>query len=320
MASCAQSAPADHPVTAGSQQATRTARPVITEAEARSLFSEINRKNNQANAAMDAKLLAEYEGEASFRADDTDYRVTRVMEPGRAYKPFEYGDLAFHLPTATGYPQWFIATSTTGGTKRYAMIVSREASGQPWKLVAHATMAGNLPATAKDKTGNAVVVPPADGAQLVAAPRDVAAAHAAYLTAGRSAPEAAMFAADKHSDEVTDDDQTRKAFVFTNTQTGKAGPAEKVSRKVTVEPYPVRALRTSDGGAIVSYVTKLDLVVEQPDGTIRLAGSNAALAGRSEFKDKLTTSWLDQWFVLIPPKGGGKVTVLASHTTQERIS
>ncbi len=322
LASCAKPAPAHRPAASG-KQASAEAAPVITDAEARTLLSDVTRKNNQANAALDSTLLAEYEAESSYRIDDAVYRIGRVMDPQHKdpIKAFEYTEPVFSIPRLTAYPQWFLADAAmTGAKKRCVLVFSREAAGQPWKVVSQATLTDSVPALVKDAGGNAVVAPEADGAKLLAAPKDVAAAHAAYLTGGGSAPEAATFTPHKKSDEIINDDALRKQLLFVSRKTGKIAPAEKVTRNVTVEPYPVRALQTADGGALVAYVTKWQLTAEQPDGLTKLKGSDAALAGRTDFDEKITISWLTQWLVVVPPKaGGGKVTVVGADTGKESL-
>lgn len=317
---CARSAPKGDAPGGGP---TPTAAAVLTEAEARSLLAEVSRKNNRANAAFDSRLLGEYEAESSFRIDEAVYRIGRVLDPQHKdpLTSFEYTARAFHLPRSAGYPQWFLAdTSISTAKRRYLLVLSRPAADQPWKMVIQAALDGELPAMARDAAGNAVTMPADDATALVAGPNEVAAAHAAYLSAGRSAPQAAMFASDKESTAIIEDGKLRASLVFVNKKTGVIGPAQRFSRTVTVEPYPVRVLRTTDGGALACYVTKRQVVAEQPDGLTKITGPDAALAGRTDFDGKITITWLDQWVVRIPPKGGGQVTVLAHLGGKESIT
>ncbi len=302
---------------------TPTARAVLTEAEARSLLAEVSRKNNQANAALDSRLLGEYEAESSFRIDEAVYRIGRVLDPQHKdpLTSFEYTARAFYLPRSAGHPQWFLADASISTSKRrYLLVFARQAADQPWKMVIQAALDGELPTMASDTTGTAVTVPADDTTTLLAAPNDVAAAHAAYLTAGRSASPAAMFASDKESTAIIEDGKLRAALVFVNKKTGVIGPAQRFTRTVTVEPYPVRVLRTADGGALACYVTKRQVVAEQSDGLTKITGADAALAGRTDFDQKITITWLDQWVVRVPPKGGGQVTVLAHLDGKESIT
>jgi hypothetical protein len=299
-----------------------TAAAPLTETEARSLLAELSRKNNQANAALDSTLLNEYEAESSFRIDNAVYRIGRVLDPQHKdpIKPFDYGDGTFFIPR-TGYPQWVAANvSVSGSTRRYLLVLSRQTAGQPWKMVIQARIDADLPAVAKDSGGNAMAAAPDDGTRLVAAPNDVAAAHAAYLTAGANTPQAAMFAPDQHSAEIVNDNQLRSAIVFVNKKTGVIAPAQTYTRTVTVEPYPVRVLSITDGAVLACYVTKRQVVAEQPDGLTKLKGADAALAGRTDFDQKITITWLDQWVVRIPTKNSGKVTVIAHQGGKENIS
>jgi len=294
----------------------------LTETEARSLLAELSRKNNQANAALDSTLLNEYEAESSFRIDNAVYRIGNVLDPQHKdpIKPFDYGDGTFFIPR-TGDPQWVAANvSVSGSKRRYLLVLSRQAAAQPWKIVMQARIDADLPAVANDSGGNAVAAPPDDGTNLVAAPNEVAAAHATYLTGGATTPQAAMFAADQHSAEIVNDRQLRSALVFVNNKTGVVAPAQTFTRTVTVEPYPVRVLRTADGAVLACYVTKRQVVAAQPNGRTKLAGTDAALAGRTDFDQKVTITWLDQWIVRIPATNGGKVTVVAHQGGKESIS
>jgi hypothetical protein len=314
---------AKHNTPTGSPSTATPAQAPLTAAEATTLLAEISRKNNQANATFDSGLLDEYEAESSFRIDDAIYRIGRVLDPQHKdpLKPFDYADPMFFIPRSTGYPQWIAANvSITGSKRRYLLVLTREAAVKPWKLVVQGTIDGDLPTIAKDSTGSAVAAAADDGTNLVAAPKDVAAAHAAYLTAGRTVAQAAMFASDEHSTAIVNDGELRKAFLFVNKKTGVIAPAQFYTRTITVEPYPVRVLRTTDGGALACYVTKRQVVAEQPDGLTKLAGADAALAGRKDFDRRVTVTWLDQWVVRIPPKNGGKVTVVAHQDGKESVS
>jgi len=153
LASCAKPAPAHRPAASG-KQASAEAAPVITDAEARTLLSDVTRKNNQANAALDSTLLAEYEAESSYRIDDAVYRIGRVMDPQHKdpIKAFEYTEPVFSIPRLTAYPQWFLADAAmTGAKKRCVLVFSREAAGQPWKVVSQATLTDSVPALVRTR-------------------------------------------------------------------------------------------------------------------------------------------------------------------------
>jgi hypothetical protein len=316
------SSPIGHPSRGANRARGANAAAAITVLEAGILLEDLGRQNNLANARRDTTLLANYEAEGSFRIDAAGYRVKNALDPHHQLPSaaFTFTDARFHIPAGTNVPQWFLVDAACGRSgPRCALVLSRDPD-TPWKLVLFAMESIPVPPTAS--ADNSIIAAAGDADGLLASPEEVARAHAAYLTAGRSAPEAGMFVEDSRSREIIDDAELRATLVFADTRTGRIGPAQTFTRQVTVEPYPVRALKTVDGGAVAAYTTRVQIVAEQPGGVTVLKpdSTDAALAGTTTFHTRITITILDQWIVAIPPKDQGQVTVLAHTGGKESIA
>jgi hypothetical protein len=296
--------------------------PVISEAEARALLAQVSEKNNKANAAVDAALVAQIEDESQYRIDAAYFRAEKDLDPKNQHpaKPFEYRGNVFYRPVSVDGQQWFLADTSTGNDHRYGLVIARRGADAPWKIVDQVKLAGTFPALATGPDGNAVAVPATDASTLIAAPQEVATKQAAWLTTGAKAPEAALFTGDSNTDAIINDKKIRSQMQWVDLKSQKIGPPARVTRKVVVEPYPVRALRTADGGAVAFYTTKWQLIAEKPGGMTQLDGVAGALSGNKPLRNKATFTWLAQWMVKIPPKGAGKVTVLSATIAREVIN
>jgi hypothetical protein len=288
---------------------------VITEAEVSALMAKISEQNNTANTTYDTELQALYEGEASLASDSAYFTASKALDPNgaKAPKPFTYQVQGARVPAAAPGSQWFVVDAKIDrSTGNYPLVIAREGVDQPWKMVHTAAMKELLPATAKDTEGNAAVVAPDDGAALVAAPAKAAEAHAAFIAGDKTAG-GGLFAADTTTAKYVEQDKARKAIAF------DSGPANDFTVASVVAPYPVRALRTADGGALVAYTTQTTYTAVKPGAKPKLTGILGALAPKNLTDGQITVEVLNMWWALVP-KSGDAVTVLGGTSQPVKIS
>ena len=302
--------------------------PAITEAEAQQVLETYNKKNNKANAKLNSKLLRTIETESAFAIDNAVYRIGRKLDPNNEdpIQPYQWVDPEFHIPTIPeGTAPWFVVEASTDSSpdERDVLLLTSEGQGKPWKIALYASVDEGLPELATDADGAAIAVDPTEAAELQAAPADVAAAHATYLTSGEDTPEAAGLGADQRSQEIVDEmyDGTDLRETFAS--------ADSFKRKVAVADYAVRALQTADGGAVAFYVTRQRLAVRRSDGVFTVRGHLAALgakdvlvtpAGDEVFLVGMDITWLDAWITAIPGPDGGEMSVLGNQVGMVKVN
>jgi hypothetical protein len=323
MTGCAGDTHAAPPVTAGSGPvAPVQGAPAVTPDEVRTIVAAISAANDKANAARDSTLLAGYEDEASFEADDAIFRVLRGTDPAGKdpVAAFTYDVSDAWIPAGTGTKQWFVA-DTTAGTKRtrYPLVISRNSPDAPWKVVHMAPVKTTVPPLKKDAAGVVETVAPDDpGATLTLSPDATATAHAAFI-GGDSAAGGGAFTGDTQSRAILRQEDLRRVLGFAGPG-GKLLLPKSLPASAQVATYPVRALRTADGGALVSYAVRTAFVAEVKGGRAKPTGYFQALAGGPLSGDSMTMTALSMWWVQVPPAGGGKVTVLGGVSEPVQIS
>jgi len=272
--------------------------PLIAEAEAKTVLARITAANNKANAALDAEQVAGFEAEASLSADAAALR----SYVGRDIGEFDYEVETLLAPSSTAGADFFVADTLTGSaTQHFPLVLARV--GQEWRVVHNAPLEVPLPEVRKGAAGSVEVVAADDpGATLIASPQQVAAAHAAALDqAATSGP----FAGDAVSAKVVGAEQARETIRFEDGQAAESFTVDSV-----VAPFPVRALRTADGGALVAYTTSTDYTATRTGAEADLGPILTKLGGRTP-AGKVTVSVLNMWWTKVPAKGAGdKVTVL----------
>jgi hypothetical protein len=295
--------------------------PYLTEDEASAIMVELSEVNNEANAGFNSDLLATYEAESSFEIDNADYKIKRAANAKPA-EPFTYTLRKAYIPAGSAYPQWILVDCTFDDSSiDVAVVLTREKAGADWKFVLAVVPEGNLPEVDTDANSNPVVVDPDDAGGMVDSPAAIAKAQATYLTEGAESEEAKMFGTHRRATAVLGSKTgLHNSLLFLNEDTAVEEKAPTSSFNVTVAPYPIRALRTRDGGALAFYTTRMEFVAEHPRGVATIAGDDEALAGKNEFQGKMTLVALDQWIVYIPPMGGGKVELLGNLTGRVSIT
>ncbi|GAA2084447.1 hypothetical protein [Actinomadura alba] len=300
--------------------------PQLTLSEAREVLNKYESTNNQANKALDDKLLASAETGAQLDMDTAGYKLRRATK--QKYTQFTYTKPSFYIPKLTAHPRWFAVGATSraertgsregNGRQRraeqqHALLFVQDKAGAPWRLAADPyPTAGPLGGVAVDKNGYATSVPPGD-ARLALSPSKVGAAHAALLTSGPKSPAAAGIGPGPH---------TTQAYAALERATGQFS---KVGVGLTSlfapSTAPVYALRTTDGGALVWYVLQQnERYTAKKPGAISITGDLVGLAPPGNVKDRLDTTVLVQYLSKVPPKDKGSVDVTGSYRKAVRAA
>ena len=216
---------------------------------------------------------------------------------------------AFWIPRRTESGPWFVASAgRTGAAGRYLLLFARADDRAPFTAayVFGLDRGVTLPNVRGGEHAHAVTA--ADG-RLTVRPDALATAHASIEQNGPSTAAAASFEPSEWTTaaHATDSDDRRTAR--------KSGFAYR--RAYQDSGYPVYALRTTDGGALVWYAVTDELSVTQDDPSIaraplKLSAALAGVVGTRRVRRSFQAVSVHQYLAYVPPRGRGKVRVLAS--------
>jgi hypothetical protein len=207
-----------------------------------------------------------------------------------------------YVPRLRGLPRWFAVSALehTGGAERplFAVFVQKSAASA-WRLSSRVYFHGEPPKIATDEQGYAVAVDP-DTSTLATTPAALPAAHAAYLDRGN-------------------DDAIRPGDTARSWRTAEAGQEKRlrghgvtVTGRSSPTGYPVYALRTTDGGAIVTYSlrrTTTYTATGSGDVAVLPADVRAYLHGRTGHR--VTATWVWRAVAYLPVRGRATVLIEA---------
>ncbi|MEV4291683.1 hypothetical protein AB0K40_39775 [Nonomuraea bangladeshensis] len=269
------------------------------------------KRNNAANKAMSAKLLAGYEGGSSLAIDKAGY-LSQLKLGDRDHEPFGYDQPTPTVAAVKG-GGWFVTTAYWKGKSETAkeptyLLFARD--GESWLQmyapdVFSDQAVDELPEIAKDASGAAVEVAQADAAGLMMSPAAFARSYAAHLVGKGAAASKSRFAADRLTTGAA---STRVKMAPYAKLTESARPAAA---------YPSYAVRTADGGALafttVERTRRYD-VRQGPQRNYVQQKNSGFLPGKYYTYMKFTE--LIQIVAYIPPKtaGPGQVEVIGSYS------
>jgi hypothetical protein len=222
------------------------------------------------------------------------------------------------IPAGSTGPRFFLAVGERAGqsTPALRLLVSSNAR-VPFALWADLVMlpGATLPAVAAPTQG-APVLAGTDGTGLVSSPADALSRYADMLTRGAASPDAAAFATNTFTTQVSaqqQKDSTSLAKVAAVTSTHTAAPA----------PAPIFAVRTADRGALVigQLNQKVSIVLKPGAGTVKVDDPDvAALAGKSQFSKQVTRIATEVVALYLPPAGGGQIQVIAAEKADVAVA
>jgi hypothetical protein len=235
--------------------------PAITIAGARAVFQRYLSVSDSAAASGDMATGLSVVADAAWESAHAEY--TALASSGTPVPRYQYGTADFYVPKAENYPHWFVAKAPQrslngSGTGTVLMVFGQSKKGAMWNLDGSTMLSPgqSIPAIALDADGYATPLPTYDQ-NLLVPPNAVGATQASVVNQGPGAPSAAV---------ITHGPQT----------TGLYAQQAAAVRMIAVQgleytwymegaTFPVYALRTTDGGALVLYGMFVDTTYSHPD-------------------------------------------------------
>ncbi len=218
---------------------------------------------------------------------------------------YRYGAAAVYVPQMTSFPLWFVAVApripARGGPARTAiMVFSRPAATDSWQLSMSTLLQPGTaaPRLALDATGHATALATFDH-KLLVSPNSVGAVQAALADDGPRAAVSTLMAAGPYTTGVHDQIVTAKRAV---TRQGL-----RYDSVLQGSSFPLYALATSDGGALVLYSLVRSTVVltrAHQQRQIQIPPAFAPIlyaAGRVIIQSELDTGETYQYAAYVPP-------------------
>jgi hypothetical protein len=233
----------------------------LTIAGARAAFESYLTISDSAAAAGDATAGLSVVADAAWETVHAQY--TALASTGAPVPRYQYGTPVFYVPTAENYPHWFLATASQravdgGGTNTVLMVFGQTKQGATWLLDGSAALAPgqSMPAIALDADGYATALPTYEQSLLLP-PNVVGATQASVVDEGPAAAAAAVIAAGPQTTGLYAQ-QFAESHVI-------AATGLDYTWLLQGSTFPVFALRTTDGGALVLYGMYVSTTRAYPD-------------------------------------------------------
>jgi hypothetical protein len=290
----------------------------LSVAHARAVYNTFVTTDDVARAAGDESLELALVSEAQVpltvsALEQSDYS-------GAPTPRYSYGTPALYVPRMTSFPLWFVAvtprTPARGGPARTAiMVFSRPTAADPWQLSLSTLLEPGtaLPTIAVDPSGHTTALATFDRGLLVS-PNSVGAVQAALADNGPGAASARVVATGPYTtglyQQITSARRrvTQQGLNYDSTLQGSA--------------FPLYALGTSDGGALVLYsMIRGTTILRRADHRkVQIPQAFAPIlyaTGRLVIRSELDTGETYQYAAYVPPtqppgKPSGLMRVIAS--------
>lgn len=218
----------------------------------------------------------------------------------------------FYVPRLSGSTAWFaVAALEHDGSARNPvfLLFTRSKSSGTWRAATRLYFRGDPPRIATDAQGYAVAIDPAAQVNPATTPAGLPVAQSTYLEFGDARSIAAgRFTSDWRKTEQRAEETMRAAGISATDRFAASG-------------YPVYALRTTDGGALVFYALKRTetLVLTGGTGNSGLpADIRAYLNGQTG--GQIIATWMWRTVAYLPTQGQASVIfqsmdLTAAHTS-----
>ncbi|WP_410791945.1 hypothetical protein [Kribbella sp. C-35] len=283
-------------------------RPAITTESAQSVVKHYNDVNNAANRRRDDMLIATVEGGNLLRQSRAAFTIERAVDKAnKNFKPFFLTDSVVGAPAYGTYPMRFVTKSAASNSNDYVQVGvwERRSAGEPWMH----TFTQWVPTATKLPDLNGLrEIGPTDASRWSAAPGTVANQLASYLTIGAKSPDATTFAPSKPISDILAQVADAKSMAVQQPKQYR-----KVSNTFTVTGQPV-SFATPSGEALVLLTLNDEYRVDIGSG-YQVSWTSPELSAFSPatkyYENALTNVSLHDVVLVIPPKGSGKVRILA---------
>jgi hypothetical protein len=290
-----------------SAQTSPTAHPDMTFAQARAVYQSYLSTSDTAAVQGDESTGLSIVADAAWASAHAQY--TALTSAGIPVDRYVYGTPTYYVPIVSGYPRWFVVAvprrtmgASQPGSVETLMVFGESARAGGWTLDGAAALqpGQTMPAIQTNSKGYAIALSPYDQSLLVA-PNVLGAAQAAVVDEGPQSASASLVGpgpqtTDLYNQQSAIDAATPKNLEYTWYMEGAA--------------FPVFALQTTSGAALVLYGLYLNTTVQYPD-----AGEGTPIPIRAGYRPLLATpteigyhavyaNWTYQFATVDPPATG----------------
>ncbi|WP_344453889.1 hypothetical protein [Actinocorallia aurantiaca] len=271
---------------------TSTDRPLTPESAARA-FSAWAANDDLARASGDERLALAWSADSQRAVTASEYREAAF---GSTPLPrHSYGRPKLWVPRMEGYPQWFVASVSRGGTAALMAFVKSSPEGR-FRLSLVAVPARGLkpPKVKVDSDGYATALSTEDQSVLIA-PALVAPPQAAVAEEG---PRSYSARALKEGPYTT-------GYYTANEKAAKRAAKEglEYTSTFTATSQPVFPLRTEDGGCLVLYSLTHDVgLAQKEEGPLEVPEDVAHLVAEPPVGRELHVFHSLRFAAVVPPK------------------
>jgi hypothetical protein len=271
----------------------RPSSPQLTAREAYGIHGRYQRGLSTAQARKDQEAMGKLEHGLALEMTRAGFKTAKME--GTSLASGIWPNPKVWIPRhVEGSADWFVAISYEPGVARVIDVMSSAPGG--WRLVASAADAratpGRFPKIATDSEGYATSLSE-NVSGLSATPQQIARAHLASLERAEVDP------------RFADGPWTSEAALFWQQERAQL---EEAGWKLTLDyrlEGPVRAMRTSDGGALVWYGARSTEVrkAQQEGAQVTLKGSAAVRTANKSFAHSVSATYGRMYVTYVPPAG-----------------
>lgn len=296
--------------------------PALSRADAARVLDDYVKRANATKKARDEAALNRFESGPQFPVETGKYKIADYHRKKNKLqlKTVGYERPTYYIPRFTSYPKWFAVIATaSSGDAQHALVFARPRASQPWRISYAVVLSGNgeggnqgqfgpLPRIETDREGFATAVQPDGSANSPVRPVQLPDAHASLNQFGVSGLGNNVVSAGPWTTGVADTvsrdigEAKRKGFTY--------------ARNYHASGFPVYALETREGGAVVWYSVTDELSVARtrvrPRTTLRMATDMAGIIRRPSIFDAFQVSSLNQYIAVVPPQGS-KARVIGNY-------
>ncbi|WP_433185908.1 hypothetical protein [Actinoallomurus sp. CA-150999] len=290
----------EQPAAHSSSPSASKAAAALTEAQARAVFTNYERVNNEANAKVSDALLRENETGPMLEVDLVGNKRIRAKQETKI-KAFHYKSPQFFIPHGVS-PAWFAVFAAVGSSEK-EYVVFADTGGGKYKAAMGSWLAKGqkFPSIARGADGSATAV--TTGPALDVGTR--LSSYLSYVAARRKAPEG--FAPGPLTLKLGQ--RWAKDVYKINSGNRWQGRSEWAPRT-----QPVYALKTTDGGALVLSPAEqaLSYTATQPNVWYQPPSDFNGL-GPKRYYHRFRGEWLWTFATHVPPQGPASVVASGVH-------
>jgi hypothetical protein len=286
-----------------------TAAPAVSAQASARILATYVRRYNRAVTEGDAKEWRDVGTDALGATAEAALRLGGGRPPQTG--AISLRNPVMYVPRLRGVPRWFAvaALERRGGAERpvFAVFVQKSAK-TGWRLSNRVYFQGRPPRIATDEQGYAIAVDPA-AATLATRPEALPAEHAAYLDRGDD--RSIMPGTTGRDWRAAEARQARQLRAHEVAAAGRSAPTG----------YPVYALRTDDGGAIVTYsLRRTTTYTASGGGDVAVLPSDVRTYLHGGSGHRVTATWVWRAVAYLPVRGRATVLIEAFDLASARAS